>query len=249
MLVRGAVEVEMTDSPFGKTLGFARDWRPAGHMEGCIYLGCRNQVSPRYRLPLCQDHILAIWATVEQDMKSDGLTLDEVINAAAEAIRQRERDDAEVLKASAERMKRELDARPGDVYYIQVGDRVKIGHSKDVQKRLASYPPNSTVLAYHPGSRADERRMHQKFKAYLVEGREWFRDCGEIRDHIAAVVAEHGKPDRPRRFKEHEPTIKVRGKRGGFAKARSRRTPRLVEGASELMHMVAEWERAGQETT
>lgn len=91
--------------------------------------------------------------------------------------------------------------KPGWVYYLQVGDKVKIGFSENPERRLKSYPPESSLLAIHPGTRADERAVHATFKPFLTAGREWFTPSKTLDAHIKAVNAEHGPP--PERWKPH----------------------------------------------
>src|SRR5690554_2780796 len=48
--------------------------------------------------------------------------------------------------------KADADISPGWVYYIRVGDTIKIGFSQDVSQRMRTYPPNAELLAAHPGT-------------------------------------------------------------------------------------------------
>lgn len=87
---------------------------------------------------------------------------------------------------------------PGWIYYLLVADRIKIGYTVDVKRRLRSYPPGSPLLALHPGTKQLEGEMHAKFAGSRAAGREWFLDTPEIRDHIKEVITEFGEPDRAR---------------------------------------------------
>ncbi len=82
----------------------------------------------------------------------------------------------------------------GWVYYLLIGDLIKIGFASNVRKRLRSYPPNAELLAVEPGDRALEKRRHQQFDEHLQRGREWFADVDEIRAWISDVRNEHGDP-------------------------------------------------------
>lgn len=83
---------------------------------------------------------------------------------------------------------------PGWVYYIRMGDTIKIGYATDVAKRMRAYPPNAELLAAHPGTELLEKQMHQKFKPHLVRGREWFAPADEVMAHVASVVEQFGDP-------------------------------------------------------
>lgn len=87
---------------------------------------------------------------------------------------------------------------PGWVYYILIADRIKIGYSIDVKRRLRSYPPDSPLLAMHPGTKLLESEMHAKFAGSKAAGREWFLDTPELRQHIKEVIEQFGEPDRAR---------------------------------------------------
>lgn len=87
---------------------------------------------------------------------------------------------------------------PGWIYYILVGERIKIGYSMDVKRRLKAYPPDTPLLAMHPGTKRTEQDMHSKFAGSRAAGREWFLDAPEIREHIKQVIDQFGEPDRAR---------------------------------------------------
>lgn len=59
------------------------------------------------------------------------------------------------------------------VYYMRVGDRVKIGFSTNLTGRIAALAPEE-VLAVEPGGRLLEGVRHRQF-ADLRVTREWFR--------------------------------------------------------------------------
>ena len=80
------------------------------------------------------------------------------------------------------------------IYYVQVGGHIKIGWTGRLEQRMRSYPPNSVLLALHPGSRADERNLHKRFAVHRSHGHEWYPLVPVILDHIKRVVAEHGQP-------------------------------------------------------
>lgn len=70
------------------------------------------------------------------------------------------------------------------VYYIKVGKYIKIGTSRDVDKRLNQYPPGSKLLATEPGGYWREDERHQQFAQYLAERKEWFTPGPELKAHI-----------------------------------------------------------------
>lgn len=82
----------------------------------------------------------------------------------------------------------------GWVYYLAIGDLIKIGYATNVRNRMRSYPPNAQLLAVEPGNKTLERTRHQQFDTHLRRGREWFADVAELRTWIHGVREEHGNP-------------------------------------------------------
>lgn len=74
--------------------------------------------------------------------------------------------------------------RQSVVYFIQRGDRIKIGYSTNLTTRLRALKGDRVLLAL-PGSRAHESALHELFKAHRIEG-EWFRPDAEIMEFIAS---------------------------------------------------------------
>lgn len=77
------------------------------------------------------------------------------------------------------------------VYYVRFGDRVKIGTTKNLDKRLP-FIPHDEVMATEPGGPYVEQQRHKQFKhlrAKVGRSREWFRLAPELVEHIAGVKA------------------------------------------------------------
>jgi hypothetical protein len=106
--------------------------------------------------------------------------------------------------ADAERYEAEKVAlrqdREGFVYYLRVGERIKIGYSVDVKRRMRAYPPGCELLAVEPGDRDQERQRHQQFAGSRTDGREWFRPTSDIFELVAEIVSTYGEP---KRFAHH----------------------------------------------
>jgi hypothetical protein len=89
--------------------------------------------------------------------------------------------------------------RPGYVYFMRMGDSVKIGFSTDVGKRLKAIqtacPMPAKVIKIIPGSDQTERYFHHHFAAYRQSG-EWFQLDGELAAFLSITV-HSGKIDRP----------------------------------------------------
>jgi len=68
--------------------------------------------------------------------------------------------------------------RAGVVYFIQFGDRIKIGFTSDLKRRMQVLP-HDKVLAVIAGTMQDERRCHEKFAHLRLTG-EWFSAGPEL---------------------------------------------------------------------
>jgi hypothetical protein len=158
-------------------------------LPGCIELTAK--LAGR-SLGVCDWHAMqcAQWFAIVTDEHEQEMLKASVISARIHRERKASKDEAKRL----ERKRNE----PGWIYYVLVGERVKIGWTTDVKKRLLQYPPDSPLLAMHPGTKATERDMHVKFAGSRAAGREWFLDTPELRRHIDDVIAQFGEPDRAR---------------------------------------------------
>jgi hypothetical protein len=79
----------------------------------------------------------------------------------------------------------------GVVYYLRVGDKIKIGYTADLRQRMNTYPPDSVLLACEPGDLNLEQRRHTQFVKHRKVAREWFAPAPELMSHIDSVRAEH----------------------------------------------------------
>jgi hypothetical protein len=160
----------------------------------CLLPGCNR---PTIRLAgrslgICDGHAMPVaqwWAIVADKHEQ------RMLDAAAEAARIHKQRR---LNRADERRREKALTEPGWVYYLLVADRIKIGYTTDVKRRLRAYPPDSPLLALHPGTKDTEHAMHGKFAGSKAAGREWFLDTPELRDHIKEANAQYGEPDRAR---------------------------------------------------
>lgn len=71
------------------------------------------------------------------------------------------------------------------VYYMRVGNRVKIGTTCQLGNRLRQINPEE-LLATEPGGLSRERQRHREFKALRTHG-EWFELGSPLTEHIAEL--------------------------------------------------------------
>lgn len=79
------------------------------------------------------------------------------------------------------------------VYYLRMDRLVKIGHTRDLRRRIAAIGPQG-VLAVELGSRNVEELRHIEF-AHLRSHLEWFWFAAPLAEHIANV-REHFQAER-----------------------------------------------------
>lgn len=156
--------------------------------EGCHFFG------GYLGLPMCEDHAWQAFEILKHDVEE---------SEARQRARQQWLDwyeedrkrEAEREREYAERWKNQTTIEAGFIYYLLVGDLIKIGYTKSVEDRMKAYPPNSKLLATHPGTLKVEKQMHHKFLHHLAKGREWFGQGEDLINHI-----ERTKQD----FKQHQ---------------------------------------------
>jgi hypothetical protein len=80
------------------------------------------------------------------------------------------------------------------VYYIRFGNRIKIGTTTNLPKRMEVLP-HDEILAIEPGDTTREHGRHAEFRRHLTPGqREWFEVAPAILGHASALRAKYGPP-------------------------------------------------------
>lgn len=153
------------------------------HVTHCVWPDCGEALDFINVGPLCVYHALLVHEAVRQS------TTAPVTNAKALVAEKRQAD-----RERREQLARTRGQLPGWIYYIRIDGKVKIGYSADVRQRMRDYPPESELLAVHPGTRDLEADMHRRFVGSRAAGREWFRETPDLTEHIGQVVAQFGDP-------------------------------------------------------
>lgn len=76
------------------------------------------------------------------------------------------------------------------VYYMRIGNRVKIGFSTNLSERLKTFTPEE-LLAVEPGDIALERSRQARFNALWTHA-EWFRYEGELVEWVEELQRRAG---------------------------------------------------------
>jgi hypothetical protein len=146
-------------------------------VECCIVHDCGRDSPPNAPFPICVKHIGQVMEFVQYTSRSP-------LNAME--VERRNRHARQYL--SEER---------GVVYYVRVGELIKIGTTKQaLHSRLNVLSPDKQVLATEPGGHPTERRRHLQFRHLRTSG-EWFTPAPELWQHIADLREKHGPPPEP----------------------------------------------------
>lgn len=142
---------------------------------------CGKQTMLRTPFPICDDHAHRLYAFLLSEYPQRDETWAE--RKLAEMDESRRRFDQEEAKRKA------LRAGLSVVYYLRMGDHVKIGTSCNVDARIrALYGNPEDLLATEPGDRTVEQHRHREFAAERVRpDRELFNPSPRLLAHIATL--------------------------------------------------------------
>lgn len=83
------------------------------------------------------------------------------------------------------------------VYYIRIGNHIKIGTTADFASRMSTLQPDE-ILAVELGDRALERERQSQFVRWrAAKGREYFEPSPELMEHIRSLPVIPGRPIAP----------------------------------------------------
>ncbi|MFL1444041.1 GIY-YIG nuclease family protein [Nocardiopsis protaetiae] len=144
---------------------------------------CDAPAHPDMPFPICGRHAMQLWKHIGTQLE-----------AAANDPEKRTKVALGFLDDCEQQRQKERETRTPRVYYLQVGETVKIGTTFDLRQRLNSYPPNRKLLAVEPGGKAVEGRRLQQFAHLRAFGNEWFHAGGDLLQHINTLRSGAGKP-------------------------------------------------------
>ena len=134
---------------------------------------CDVKRAPEMPFPICAEHALQLYRRM-QDMVEDTTVRKLMTVQTADNILAHHR-----AKTNSEQHR---------VYYVRVGDLIKIGTTrKALSDRLAAYPPNAELLAVERGGTDVEAKRHHQFRHLLAMRKEWFHPAADLLDHIARL--------------------------------------------------------------
>lgn len=138
------------------------------HVTTCCYPNCLAPITTKVDQPICDRHAVEIYRAVSSVMQSQAGAVVPFKGSG----RARPAGGATVT---------------GVVYFVQFGERIKIGFTTDLRTRMG-HLPHDRLIGTLPGTRHDERAMHRRFASHRITG-EWFAAVPEITDYIAANCA------------------------------------------------------------
>lgn len=128
-----------------------------------------------------------------------GRKLQSITHSTIVQLRATERGRLEPLDIVTVQMPVRLTDRTGFVYFVERGGLVKIGHTRDLRRRLATLRSSGihagiadagvSLLGVEPGTVALEGARHAQFAAARQVG-EWFIPTAELRAHIRSLWPE-----------------------------------------------------------
>lgn len=162
---------------------------PGSRRTRCVWLGCDQSHGTRFDLPLCGMHVGQVLAAHDAEKR-----------AAEQRVAAREQAKIDAAARAVEKVEQGFlleddEPVPGWVYYVRLDGVIKIGFTKNLDRRLRELGPTATLLATEPGTLKLERQRHQHFGKDLILGREWFTESDELTTWINTLIEEYGEPD------------------------------------------------------
>jgi hypothetical protein len=159
----------------------------AAHSQGCCWPGCIRAAYSE-ATPLCTQHFGEVGQLYKSECRRLGVGQN--LTPSARWLAQRAADEAKM----EERRKRRREAE-NQVYYVRLGDRIKIGYTKNIRRRMAQLRTHPRfVLAVEPGGPEQERLRHQEFAGLRDGRREEFFPHERLMRHIDLIRETYGPP-------------------------------------------------------
>lgn len=138
----------------------------------CVWPECEHNIDI-IDAPLCKDHMIRVYVICQETY----LWMMEPKTVDPHSGRE--------VKPPASR--RRPPALRGTIYFVRLGDLVKIGFTTNMARRMTVIP-HEEILGAKSGTMEDERRCHAAFKHLRVKG-EWFRAAPDLLAFIADVTS------------------------------------------------------------
>lgn len=138
--------------------------------DTCCHPQCHAHVSAKVEHAyLCDAHLVAVYRSVRVLM--DGMA-----------------DESAMTFRGSGKAVPGYQRRPGLIYFLRFGDRIKIGFTTNLHLRMQQIP-HDELLATVAGTMADEKHLHARFAEHRLH-HEWFAAAPELLAHIEQIKAD-----------------------------------------------------------
>jgi len=155
------------------------------YSEPCFYPGCHAPTSLKVDQPICDSHLASIYRSVsdlgKQFDQKPGKQFDQKPGKSVNSIKPFKIDKPYIPVPP--------DHSGGLVYFIKFADRIKIGFSRNIIKRLSCLP-HEEILVLLPGTFRTESDLHAEFAHLRVQG-EWFMAHPDLYQRIEELKEQH----------------------------------------------------------
>lgn len=138
-------------------------------------------------LPICYRHMAVVVEMALPGLVRQGRFI-EAIADLRDGIDQRHK------REEAEEQARFMAREDGDIYFVRLGELVKVGWTRDLWSRLKSYGASAELLVSYPGTRQDETNLHRQLTPARAKGREWYEDGQVVALYIQEALSKYGPP-------------------------------------------------------
>lgn len=144
----------------------------------CCLPDCEASAVEGIKYPICHRHAVGIYRELQALIES----------ADVDAIEGQLAEDERRIVWAVDAVKRSQSV----VYYLDFGDRVKIGYTTSLAERLVGLRANADqVLATERGGHGLENQRHAEFAHLRIGRREDFRKGPNLMEHIANLRDKH----------------------------------------------------------
>lgn len=153
--------------------------RDQWHEPVCHVYDCNRNIREDSPVPVCHQHGMEI-------ARAFAINLDHERLKEAEAHREaREQKQPAEMRRSGRSL----------VYYVRIGDHVKIGYTRHLRQRMTGLRVTTDeLLAVEDGDQSLETQRHRQFAADRVGRRENFRPSDALMAHIAGLGGRDSLP-------------------------------------------------------
>lgn len=152
-------------------------------------LYCENVAWPDAPFPICRHHAVKLYIEMR------GIHNDAIVDARGVELPLDPTIDPNYLNLEKQKANAEDYAAACVVYYVRIGDKIKIGFTGNLTQRMKSLRADkANVLAVEPGGRELEARRHKQFSRLRAGRREDFQPTFALIQHIDSIRERYGEP-------------------------------------------------------